>query len=102
MRKGTTLAIAVVLIGIGWYGWSYQPRRWAERFEAIAIGDTEDAVVQRMGVPDRRQERPHWLWCNASECEREFMYGQEVPPEWWVVGFNAESRVVWKAHLQSP
>jgi len=43
MRKGTTLAIAVVLIGIGWYGWSYQSRRWRNTGDADPTVPVEES-----------------------------------------------------------
>jgi hypothetical protein len=94
----------VILVGVGGYSaatW-YKVSRYAERIKAVAIGDSKDAVIRKMGAPDKVQSRPHWLWCNAATCESEFMYGTSIPPVWWVTGFDREGRVVWTAELNSP
>jgi hypothetical protein len=59
-------------------------------------------VIRKMGPPDMIRQRPEWLYCTEARCASEFMYGHSLPPEWWVVGFDAQGRVIWKEALQSP
>ncbi len=103
-RATVLLLVVVVLVAIAGYGavkW-YKLSRYAERLETVAIGDSKEVVIRKMGEPDKVQSRPHWLWCNAATCESEFMYGTSLPPVWWVAGFDREGRVVWKSELHSP
>jgi len=105
MRKPLQVAIALVVFaavagygGTRWYKLSYYP----EWFATVAIGDSKETVIGKMGTPDAVQSRPHWLWCNSKDCDSEFMYGHSIPPEWWVVGFNRDGRAVWTGELNSP
>jgi hypothetical protein len=97
--------IVLVMLGtLASYGamrW-YQNAHYSEWLDTVAIGDSKEIVIEKMGTPDAVQTKPHWLWCNMAECESEFMYGQSIPPEWWLVGFNHEGRAVLKGRLQSP
>ncbi len=99
LRTAVLLLVAAALAGYAgtrWYKLSHYPR-W---FATVAIGDTKETVIQKMGKPDNANRPPHW--CHSPECDSEFMYGHSIPPEWWVVGFNRHGRAVWVAELQSP
>jgi hypothetical protein len=89
---------AVIYGGVRWYKLSQYP----VRFASIAVGDNKKTVIMKMGRPDMVQVRPHPLWCGAQNCDSEFMYGQSIPPQWWVVGFNRDGTVVCTMELQSP
>ncbi len=96
--------LGVILAGICSYGGVrlYKLSHYAAWFATVATGDTKETAVLKMGKPDVVHSRPHWLWCSAGNCDSEFMYGHSIPSEWWVIGFNPEGHVVWKAELQSP
>ena len=98
---GAIAALAVVVVGYGsvrWYKISHYPV-W---FATVKVGDDAQTVISKMGSPDDVQTRPHWLWCTAPGCYREFHYGHAIPPEWWVVGFDTSGHVIWTDELQSP
>lgn len=101
--------IIFVLLGLllllgGSYGASrwYKISNYRKWLVTVRIGDTEASVIQKMGEPDKLQKRPEPLWCQESNCDHEFLYGHSIPPEWWVVGFSSEGRVVSKTELNSP
>jgi len=95
----TTLSLPIVIYaGARWYKLSHYPQ-W---LVTVAKGDSREIVERKMGTPDAVQSKPHWLWCNAPECETEYLYGHSMPPQWWVVGFDRAGRAVWIEELQSP
>ena len=105
MKKRQKLAVGlIVFVAVSAYGGTrwYKLSNYPKWFATVAIGDTRDTVIRKMGTPDQVQSKPHWLFCNSAECDSEFMYGHSMPPEWWVVGFNREGRTVWMADLRSP
>src|SRR5262245_8591022 len=108
MIKPTKITIALVVLAAAMVGYGgtrvYKLSNYPEWLNSVQIGDTTDQVIRKMGNPDVVQSRPHYLWCNiaVADCDSEFMYGHSIPPEWWVVGFNRDGRVVLKTELQSP
>lgn len=104
MKANHAAFIAATVVAMGSYSglrW-YKLSHYSRWLATVSIGDTKDAVLEKMGTPDVVQARPHWLWCYEQACESEFMYGHSIPPEWWVVGFDRDGRAVWTAELQSP
>jgi hypothetical protein len=92
------LVVAVLgLVGVHIYKIVMYPT-W---LEGVSLQDSEQMVREKMGAPDRVNKGPH-MWCANPGTAREFMYGASFPPEWHVVGFDAQGRVICKAHLQSP
>jgi len=104
MRKAAATVTALLVAG----GLGYAAYRWhklsgyPKGFRTVFLGDSPEDVVRKMGRPDNVRSRPDWLWCTNQECEQEFMYGQSIPPVWWVIGFNSEGRAVWMSKLDSP
>lgn len=100
-----TAAVSVLMV-VGIIG--YVAHRWhelsqyPEAFRTVALGDTADDVLRKMGPPDVVRSPPDPLWCRPYECTRELMYGQSVPPVWWVIGLDRQGKVVWTAKLDSP
>jgi len=95
-----TLVLAA-LVGYGGMRW-YKLAHYPKWFVTVAIGDSKETVIRKMGAPDMVQSRPHWLWCPLPQGDSEFMYGHSVPPEWWVVSFNQAGNVISVAELKSP
>jgi len=90
--------ILLFFCGARYYKLSHYPN-W---FASVTIGDTRERVVQKMGSPDNIRNKPNWLWSTAQDAESEFMYGHSLPPEWWVIGFDNQGKVVSKAEIMSP
>lgn len=80
----------------------YKLSHYSEWFASVAVGDKKELVVQKMGRPDDSRCKPDWLWSTAQDAESEFMYGHSLPPEWWVIGFDSQGKVVCKAEFMSP
>ncbi|AID57975.1 hypothetical protein Geob_3856 [Geotalea daltonii FRC-32] len=103
-RKVIFIMLGLLLVSGGSYGatrW-YKISHYPKWLEAVRIGDTEASVIKKMGKPDGIQKRPEPLWCREANCDHEYLYGHSIPPEWWVVGFSSDGRVISKSELNSP
>jgi hypothetical protein len=80
----------------------YRFLHYGQLHSLVVAGDTEIAVLEKMGKPDLINVAPEPLWCGKRGSIREYMYGLSVPPEWWVVGFDVSGRVSCTTHLVSP
>jgi hypothetical protein len=90
----------VVILGFG-VAHMYKIIMYSTWFEGVSLQDSEQSVQRKMGTPDQVNTGPH-MWCKELGTVREFMYGASFPPEWRVVGFDGQGRVICKVHLQSP
>jgi len=103
-RIAGAIIVTVALVGFSLQGYlSFKRHRLGshkEHLATVVIGDTQEAVIRVMGTPRHVKSPPDW--CDVPNCDREFQYGQSIPPDWWVVGFDREGHVVWKAELHSP
>ena len=104
MRLAVQWSAAVILIvGMSYCGVRlYKLTGYRKWLATVSAGDDTATVRKKMGSPDWVRRRPEYLWCRAPGCESEFMYGHSMPPEWWVVGFDSNGRVIWTGELQSP
>lgn len=66
----------------------YRFMHYPEWHAQVAIGDTEIDVRKEMGAPDRIATAPEPLSCDGNGTVRELIYGQSIPPEWWVMGLD--------------
>lgn len=74
-------------------------------FEVIKENDTKETVLESMGNPRRIEGCGEYLGDNPTGCVREFVYAHPyapLAPEYWVVYFNSNNRVLGKVHLVSP
>jgi hypothetical protein len=81
---------------------------WAGyKFEQIRKGDSETAVISRMGTPDSTLRCGDDLWWgesiylgkNDGRCVTESSYNYFLSR--WVVGYSRDGRVVSKSHFAS-
>jgi hypothetical protein len=79
----------------------YQMLMYPTWFSHISLRDSEEAVRGKMGSPTEVVKSPPF-WCKDSGIVSEFMYGASIPPEWWVVGFDSQGRVICTTYLISP
>jgi hypothetical protein len=101
-----SVAVVLGLAALGLYAIGWEDRRLAAAVESIPVGTSRDSVVQRLGPPnfegtdcyvaqfvkfEKPMPRPtaqncaHWLG----------------PFNFYAVGFNSDSRVVWVAYGDS-
>ena len=104
MKRTLLVGFCVFVISVGPYAgcrW-YKLSHYGEWYSTVLVGDDLAVVLGKMGSPDVVQRRPDWLWCTSPKCVKDFMYGRSMPPEWWVIGFDIQGRVIEKEYLVSP
>lgn len=94
---GLPLVAVLALGGIHIYKMVMYPT-W---FSRVSLHDSEEAVREKMGAPVKVNSGPH-MWCKEPGTVRELLYGASFPPEWRVVGFDAQGLVTCMTHLSSP
>jgi hypothetical protein len=101
--------ILVVLMAVGYMKHSHSLDRG---YQQIKDGDTEERVLALMGKPNRvvlPGDRRFWSSSvlpyarpgdrtKISECVTEYHYEVRIWPELWIVGFNAQGKVVCRHH----
>ncbi|HTW81473.1 MAG TPA: hypothetical protein VME23_18150 [Terracidiphilus sp.] len=76
----------------------------AERFDSVHEGQSWDSVIALLGRPNYH-EGSCLQDLSGSGCVRELVYSYPFAPlipEYYVVDFSANDRVIWTAHLNSP
>lgn len=74
-------------------------------FVAIRPGDTRQVVVQRMGSPWKDEGCGKFLGQQTADCVEELVYAHPYAPalpEYWLIQFGADRRVIEKYHTTSP
>lgn len=96
--------LVMLLVLAGSYGvWRwYRVSHYPQWVASVQFGDSEASVIRLMGLPDRRKVPADQLRVRNPDCDHAYLYGRSHPPEWWVVGFNAEGVVVSKSKLATP
>jgi hypothetical protein len=109
MRRTVAFAIIVAIAGLsfGSYAWARNANLKSE-FYKTKRGETESAVVQRMGAPSSINSPCYntdfWLdeHVSHSGCVRELAYNAVALPKYWSIGFDKNGRAVTKYENVSP
>jgi hypothetical protein len=100
------IALGVVLIPTALVVWPILRVRHFERSSGeIRADDTRVVVLDRMGKPWKDERCGEYLGGSPSGCAEEFLYAHPyapLVPEYWVVDFNQDRRVINSLHLISP
>lgn len=78
----------------------------AERsFAAVQIGDSRDSVVGRMGKPNYHEGKCGVIHFPDKNCAVEYVYSHPfapLVPEYYIVSFSSEDRVIEADEWDSP
>src|ERR1700722_4757081 len=102
-KKALSACAAVVAVSILWPLFRY--RRIEKSFQQVADGTSRDNVLSLMGHPWKDERCGEYLGGSAPNCVEEFVFANPLAPlvpEYWVLQFDSEHRVISHEHLQSP
>jgi len=74
-------------------------------FSKLKINDSRDAVVRMMGHPWKQEDCGKWLGGTGAGCTEEFVYAHPYAPyipEYWIISFNSDHKVINVYHAVSP
>src|ERR1700722_12258282 len=104
MKVTLLMAFAVALI-LAILVPALRVRHYEFEFDAISDGSTREFVLAKMGRPWKQEKCGEYLGGVAPGCVQEFIYAHPYAPyspEYWVVQFDANKKVVSHVHLISP
>jgi hypothetical protein len=109
MRKRTivSLAVACVLLILGLKAAvSFARFSNVEReFNSVAVGQSRLAVVQKLGTPNYYSGSCGVIHNPPQRCVSEYVYGHPfapLVPEYYIVSFSSENRVIQADQWDSP
>lgn len=80
-------------------------RFYDKEFATISDGSSQDAVLARMGRPWKREPCGEYIGGVAPGCTQEFIYAHPYAPympQYWVIQFDKDKRVVSHVNQISP
>ena len=80
-------------------------RQIGSAFSGVKENDPKELVLKRMGKPWKDEECGQYLGGFPAGCAEEFVYAHPYAPfipEYWVISFNSNHRVIRNVHLVSP
>jgi hypothetical protein len=95
----TVFAMALII-------WPFlRVNRLEDSLSRVKDNDAKNVVLDRMGAPWKDEGCGQYLAGQPSGCAEEFIYAHPFAPyvpEYWVVDFNSDHRVINSVHLVSP
>jgi hypothetical protein len=76
-----------------------------QRFESIQLGDSRVGVIQRIGNPNYYAGKCGVIHSPEKNCVLEYIYSHPlapIVPDYYVVSFSSDDRVIEAVQLNSP
>ena len=110
MRKtGRVIRIAVLALTsllAGWAAFTFTRFRIVEhQFPSVKLGDSRESVVSRLGDPNFHHGPCGVIHVAAKKCVTEYVYSHPFAPllpDYYIVSFSAESKVIEADRWTSP
>jgi hypothetical protein len=80
-------------------------RQLSDHYNYVKENDSSDSVLKHMGNPWKDEECGVYLGSKPVGCVTDFIYAHPYAPyipEYWVIRFDSNRRVINKVHLISP
>jgi hypothetical protein len=97
-----SVALILILFLIIWP--SFRVHHLDSEFSKLSSGDTKAAVLKQMGSPWKNAECGY-LVGSSPDCTEELIYAHPYAPylpEYWIIDFNRDQRVIRLFYTTSP
>jgi hypothetical protein len=111
VKRPTYIIVGIFVLAIvAWFAWAIlRDKRLARDFEKVETGTTESEVVVTLGKPKRIEKCGEFMGqlteAELKDCSKEYFYASPfapLMPEYYVVRFDANSRVSRTVPYMSP